>query len=585
MDRFLQFLSELRRRKVVRVALVYGAVAFVLVQVADLVAGPLQLPAWTVSLVIVLAALGFPLALVLAWAFEVTPDGVRRTAPGEAPVPADRPGRPVWLAVATGAALALVLVWAGLRVSSWSEAGPPPEAQIAVLPFTDMSPGRDHEYLADGMTEELIHLLTGVEGLRLVARSSVFALKGSPGDVRELGRRLGATLILDGSVRRGGDQLRITAQLVDVTTGHSLWSDSYDRRAEDVFSVQDEIARSILDALRGHLIPGDARTFGDRAEVSPEAFDLYLRGRFLWHRRTGPALREALGEFAAAVERAPDFARGHAGLADTYAVLGFYGFLPPREAFPPAREHAQRALALEPTLADAHATLGYVALYYDWDWSEAERAFHRAVALGPNYSTAHGWYGNLLTAMGRFSEAEEAMRRARELDPLSLIANAALGWVLLYAGDYDRAMEVFRHTLELDEGYELARLWKGEALAELGRLDEAADEIARAVELGGGADHARTALARVRALQGRSEEARDLIRELELQRPGEYVPWYEIARIHEALGDRDAVYRALELAVETRARAATLLRVEPAFKELHGEPRFEAIVRRVGLGP
>jgi TolB-like protein/Tfp pilus assembly protein PilF len=585
MDRLHRLVSELRRRKVVRVAVVYGAVAFVLVQVADLVVEPLHLPTWTVGLVILLAALGFPLALVLAWAFELTADGVRRTVPEESDSVPSRLGRSRWWFRGAGAVLVLVVVaWLGVRFSSPPDAAAPRETQIAVLPFTDMSPAQDHEYLADGMTEELIHLLTGVEGLRPIARTSVFALKGTSADVRELGRTLEATLILDGSVRRGGDQLRITAQLVDVTTGRSLWSDSYDRRAEDVFGIQDDIARSIVEALRGQLIPGDAEASKARVEVDLEAYDLYLRGRFLWHRRTGPDLRDALEAFESAVDLAPEFARAHSGLADAYAVLGFYGFLPPREAFPPARRAAQRALALEPTFAPAQATLGYVSLYYDWDLDEAERAFHRAIELDPHYSIAHQWEGNLLTARGRFDEAAEAMRRASELDPLSLIANAALGWVFMYAGEYERALEHLHRTLELDEGYELAHLWRGEVLAELGRLTEASDAIRRAVELGGGADHARAALARVHALQGRSEEARELIRELEDRREGAYLPSYDIARIHEALGDRDAVYRSLDRAISDRARAAVFLRVEPAFQALRGEPRFEELSRRVGLG-
>lgn len=592
MDRFLRFVSELRRRKVFRVGVVYAAVAFILVQVADLVAEPLQLPPWTVGLVIVLAALGLPLALVLAWAFEMTPDGVRRaepSGPGEEPSGPAGAGPPggAWWGRATVAGIVLLAAgaaWLGHRASSSPGPPGPAETTIAVLPFADTSPARDHEYLADGMTEELIHLLTGVAGLRPIARTSVFALKEAPGDVRDLGRRLGATVIVEGSVRRAGDEMRITAQLVDVATGHSLWSDSYDRRVEDVFRIQDDIARSIVEALRGQLIPREAETGPQRTEVGMEAYDLYLRGRFLWHRRTGPALREALEHFREAVALAPEFARGHGGLGDTWAILGFYEFVPAGEAFPRAREAARRALELDPELAAAHATLGYVALYHDWDREGAESAFRRAIAQEPSYSTAHQWHANLLTAMGRFAEAEAAMRRAMELDPLSLIANAALGWVLIYAEEYERALVQLGLTLELDAGYALAHLWRGEALAELGRYEEAARAIERALELGGEADLGRTALARVRVLQGRPGQARELLRDLERRAPGEYVPWYEMARIHEALGDREAVYRSLERALEARARAMVFLRVEPAFRGLRGQARFEDLLRQVGLG-
>ena len=573
-----------------RVAVVYGAVAFVALQVADLVVVPLDLPPWTMGFLIVLAALGFPLALVLAWAFEITPEGVRRAAAGEevsAPSPSRRAGvRELGLLALVG--MVAGLAWLGLRAvgegprdSRVTQAVGSGGVTVAVLPFADMSPQGDHEYFADGMTEELIHLLTGVDGLRSIPRTSAFAFKGQGGDVRRMGRELGADFVLEGSVRRFQERLRITVRLVDVAGGVTLASDGWERQVEDIFVVQDEIARSIVEALRGHLPEG---TLGEAREPEGadfEAYDLYLRGRFLWHRRTEEGLRGARELFEQAVALEPRFARGWVGLADAYAVLGFYEYLPPGEAFPRARGAAERAVELDEGLAEAHATLGYVALYHEWDEARAEARFHRALALDATYATGHQWYGNLLTAQGRFDEAEQAMRRAMELDPLSLIARAALGWSLHYAREDERAFVELGRVLGVDPTFELAHLWTGQALKALGRLEEADRAIARAVELSGGSDLALAARARLRVLQGRDEEARGIVAEMEGRGEGEYVPAYELARVYATLGDAERTFAWLERARNERVRSTVFLRVEPAFDAFRDDPRFRRLVQEV----
>lgn len=571
-------------------AVVYGAVAFVALQVADLVVVPLDLPPWTMGFLIVLAALGFPLALVLAWAFEITPEGVRRAAAGEevsAPSASRRAGvRELGLLALVG--MVAGLAWLGLRAvgegprdSRVTQAVGSGGVTVAVLPFADMSPQGDHEYFADGMTEELIHLLTGVDGLRSIPRTSAFAFKGQGGDVRRMGRELGADFVLEGSVRRFQERLRITVRLVDVAGGVTLASDGWERQVEDIFVVQDEIARSIVEALRGHLPEGTLGEAREPEEADFEAYDLYLRGRFLWHRRTEEGLRGARELFEQAVALEPRFARGWVGLADAYAVLGFYEYLPPGEAFPRARGAAERAVELDEGLAEAHATLGYVALYHEWDEARAEARFHRALALDATYATGHQWYGNLLTAQGRFDEAEQAMRRAMELDPLSLIARAALGWSLHYAREDERAFVELGRVLGVDPTFELAHLWTGQALKALGRLEEADRAIARAVELSGGSDLALAARARLRVLQGRDEEARGIVAEMEGRGEGEYVPAYELARVYATLGDAERTFAWLERARNERVRSTVFLRVEPAFDAFRDDPRFRRLVQEV----
>jgi TolB-like protein/DNA-binding SARP family transcriptional activator/Flp pilus assembly protein TadD len=485
------------------------------------------------------------------------------------------------------AAAALALAVAGsaawLATRQGNAESPIGHSAIAVLPFADLSQDGDHEYFADGITEELINALAGIDGVLVSARTSAFAFKGRSVDVREVGRQLGAGSILEGSVRRSGDRVRITAQLIDAATGYHLWSQTYERPMEDVFDIQDQIAAAIVGTVRGTILGETEQRHAGPPDRDVEAYQLYLKGRYNWHRRTGASLRLAAEMFEQAVARAPDYAQAHVGLGDAYAVLGFYEFLPPAEAFPRAQAAAVKALELDPTLARAHATLGYVALYHEWQWSRAEAEFRRAIELAPTYSTAHQWYANFLTAMGRFDEAELAMQQAQQLDPLSLIANAALGWVHFFARNYEEAIAQCLRTLELDPGFELAHLWQGMALEQLGRHDEAAAAIATALRLGDGSAITRAALARSRALQGREAEARAILDGLTGSGQAGYLPAYDIARVFLALGQHDHALKWLERAFVDRSHSMVFLRVDPAFDDLRTDPRFLSLVERTGL--
>jgi tetratricopeptide (TPR) repeat protein len=315
----------------------------------------------------------------------------------------------------------------------------------------------------------------------------------------------------------------------------------------------------------------------------PAAYNLYLRGRYEWHKRTEAGLRAAADYFAQATLRAPQYARAWAGLGDAHAVLGFYDYLPPRNAFPQAKQAALRALQLDSSLAEPHATVAYVALYYEWQWQEAERAFQRSIALNPRYSTAHQWYGNLLTALGRFDEAAREMRAAMEIDPLSLIANAALGWTLYYAGHYGEAVAQLDQTLTLNADFELAHLWRGLALLELQRHAEAQQAIERAVQLSGGSAISKASLAHAYARAGHTELARQMVSSLEQGRDTRYTPSYEIAKVYGALGDRATALQWLERAHRERSHSIAFLRVDPQLQALRAEPAFQRLMGEVGL--
>jgi TolB-like protein/Tfp pilus assembly protein PilF len=454
---------------------------------------------------------------------------------------------------------------------------------IAVLPFVNLSDEPGQAYFSDGLTEELIDRLAQVKGLRVVSRTSSFAFKTRDMDVREIGRALGANALVEGSVRRDGEQLRISAQLVDAANGYHLWSESFDRRLEDVFAIQKEIARAIAETLKGRLLATAEAEALEPEVVDPEAYDLYLRGRYHWHRRSEAGLRRSADYFQQALERAPDYAPAWVGLGDASAVLGFYDYLPPAEAFPRAREAANRALELDRENASAWATLGYAALYYDWDLERGEAAFRRAIELDPSHSKAHQWYANLLTATGRFAEAEREMRRATELDPLSLIANAALGWVRYYAGRHEDALEQLRLTRELDPDFELAYLWSGWALEELGRHDEALTMLEEALERSGGTGISMASLARLHALRGETSRARSLLSGLEAD--DAYVPAYEIAKAHLALGEHELALEWLERAVEERSHSMVFVKVDPQLDALRDNPRFRELIDRVRTEP
>jgi TolB-like protein/DNA-binding SARP family transcriptional activator/Tfp pilus assembly protein PilF len=493
-----------------------------------------------------------------------------------------------WVPAAAVLAITIAIVVAA-RVGAHEETNVD-RTSVAVLPFADLSPGRDREYFSDGMTEELINTLGRVQGVRVASRTSSFSFKGKTPDVREVGGRLGVATVLDGSVRTADSTLRITARLSDARDGYQLWSRTYERKLEDVFAVQEEISRAIVETLKGTLLASADSAATARRDADLEAYNLYLRGRhalymkgrYSWYRRTEEGLKSAAAYFAQAIAKDSTYALAHAGLADAYAVLGFYDYVAPREAFPRAERAARRAMALDSTLVQPYATLGYVELYHKWDWQRAEEWFTRAIDVGPRYSTAHQWYSNFLTVRARFDEAERAMRRAQEIDPLSLIASAAHGWVLYYAGEFERAAEQCRLTLDLDPDYAVALLWRGWALQELDRVTAAVASLDRAVALTNRSALFVASLARAHARAGDSASARALLTELEARASRGYVPLYEVARIHLALGARDRALDLLERAYDERSHSMVFIGIDPQLRPLYGAPRFERLVARVG---
>jgi len=572
--------QELKRRKIVQWSLAYAAAAWVAVEVMDVLGDIFGLPVALQRAAVIALAFGLIVTIVLAWYHGEK--GRQRVSGPELLIVAG-------VLMTAGATLTLVSARedgglgpplpgdTAVGEETNDAPGDPDPRSIAVLPFADLSPAGDQEYLGDGIAEELLSQLSRIPGLRVASRTSSFSLEGEGLAVPQIGRRLGVGHVIEGSVRKSGARLRVEARLVSVDDGFRIWSERFETDASDIFGVQDSIAVSVARALRVQLA-GDTPVPALRGQTSdPVAQDLYLKGRFAWNRRTKEGLERAVSFFDSAVSRDPGYARALVGLGDAWAVLGFYDYRRPSVAFPRAKRAAARALAIDSTLAEPHNTLGYAALYYDWAWEEAERRFLRAIELDPGYPVAHQWYANLLTALGRFEEAAREMRTASELDPLSMIAFSATGWVDFYAGEYERAIRQLDEAIRRDPSFELAYLWNGQAHEALGRLERAEGLIRRTVELSGGSAISRAALARVLALRGRTGEARRILAELE----GEdgYVPSYELARAHVALGELDTAVAWLERAHEERAHSMAFLKVDPQLEPLGPHPGYRELLR------
>ncbi len=462
-------------------------------------------------------------------------------------------------------------------------AGTPEEWSLAVLPFANLSRDQENDVLSDGLSEELIHALARVGGLRVVARTSAFAMKDKREDVRAIADTLRVRAVLDGSVRRAGMRLRVTAQLVDAASGFELWSERYDRELSDVFEVQDEISRAIVQTLT-------QRMFGERTVVRPPtsnlaAYEAYLQGRFCWNQRSEPSLLSALRHFQAALATDPDFAVAAAALAECYTTATIYGALAAREAMPRALEAAERALAIDPASGSALAARASVRALYAHDWAGAERDFLAAVEASPQYPTAHQWHAmHYLVPRRRFDEAAAGLARARELDPLSPAIAASSAILRYFTGDPDGALAECRAILARDPGFGLAHQFAGLALVELGRAGEAIESLRHARLLTGGSAETDSALGYACARAGDTRGAEAALDRLAALASGHYVSPVQPAQVRVALGETAAALDELEAAYRERAPEVPLLGLRPVFAPLRGTPRFDALLARVEAG-
>lgn len=588
----MSVIAELKRRNVVRVAVLYGLVAWLILQVAEVLFGLLDLPTWTGKLVFGLLVLGYPLALIFSWVYELTPEGLKR----EHEVDRNQSithetGRKINYLIGALAVLAIVMVVAerfiprATPIPAATVAAPvAPSAEapaqaaaksIAVLPFADMSEGKDQEYFADGLSEELLNLLAKMPELRVAARTSAFKFKGEKVDLQDVAKQLNVAHILEGSVRRSGNKVRITAQLIKASDGYHLWSQTYDRTLDDIFVVQDDIAGEVVKALKLTLLGTTSATRS--RPTDPEAYNLALQGRFFVARRGKEDLERAVEYFQRSLERDPGYAPAWAGLSQAYARQADGGFLSSVDGYRQAREAAEKALALDSQLADAHLAMGRIYQAYDWDWEAADASYRTALDLEPGNAEALRHGGWLADNLGHWDEAIDLMNKAIERDPLRPNSYNYLGYVFLVAERDSEAEAAFRKALELDPDGASRHRAIGLALLLQGKTDAALREMQQETDEG----WRLAGLPLVFHALGRRSESDGALAALK-----DKYAWnsaYQIAQVHAFRGEGDLAFEWLERAYAQRDGGVPEIKGDWLMRGLVGDPRYKAFLRKLKL--
>ena len=454
---------------------------------------------------------------------------------------------------------------------------------LAVLPLASLSADTSQEYFSDGMTDELIAELGQIGGLQVISRTSIMTYKGTHKSLPQIARELNVDAVVEGTVLRSGQQVRITAQLIEAATDKHLWSQSYERDIRDTLALQKEVARSIAGQIQIALTPREQAVLKNSHRVNPEAYEAYLKGRYFWNKRTAEGFKKAIEYFTEATQRDPTYAPAYTGLADSYALSGDweYGVLAPQEAYPKAKAAATRALALDDSLGEAHISLAFALQNFDWNWKDAGSEFRRGIELSPGYATGHQWYAWYLTAVQRNTEAIDEMKKAESLDPLSLIIGADLAEELLIAHRYDEAIKESQKIIEMDPRFAVAHYELGQAFVQKRLYTEAIAELAKAIESSGGSSTCTSNLAYAYAVSGRRDEAVRLLDDLKKRSNHGFSNAPEIALVYVGLNENDQAMASLERAYQERFNPTILFR--PAFDALHSDSRFQDLLHRIGL--
>jgi TolB-like protein/Flp pilus assembly protein TadD len=578
-----KFFAELKRRNVYKVAIAYGVVAWLLMQVASQIFPFFEIPNWTVRLVVLLLILGLPIALIIAWAFELTPEGLKRTEfADELPKKAPRNRAWIYLVIIAGA-ISVGVFFLGRYTSSKQNAELPAKS-IAVLPFENLSGNPENAYFTDGIQEEILMRLAKIADLKVVSRTSTVRYKRSPENLREIATQLDVANVLEGSVQRTADRVHVNVQLIKAASDAHLWAEAYDRKLTDIFAVESEIAKTIADTLQAKLTGSERNAIAAQPTENTEAHQLYLRGRYLWNRRTGENLKKALAYFEQAAEKDPHYALAYSGMADSCTLIPIYSAGTPQDYLPRARAAAQKAVELDDSLAEAHTSLAYV-FYVDFENAQSVKEFERAISLNPNYAMAHHWYGTLLlSALGRFDQAIAELKRALELDPVVPIIGVSLGATYRQARRYDEAIAQLRDSVEMHPEFYWARRFLVLALESKGAAGEAIAEYRKAFELND--DPVVLALlAHAEVSLGKQSEARQILGQLTEEAKARYVPAYSFAVIHLALGEKEQALDWLEKAARDHdGLYSPFFNVDPYLDPLRGDPRFEALVSAILSG-
>jgi adenylate cyclase len=589
------FFTELQRRNVIRVAGLYLVGAWLLTQVASTVLPTFDVPSWALRGLIITLAIGFLPALIFSWVFEMTPQGLKRDedVPPEqsiAPQTARRMDRMI--------IVVLVLALGYFALDKWvlgprrEDAKPHPALvpnelmptipakSIAILPFDNLSRDPDNAFFAEGVQDEILTRLAKVGDLKVIARTSTQKFKSAPENLSDVAKQLGVLNILEGSVQKANDQVRVNVQLINAMTEAHLWADTYDRKLTDIFAVESEIANAVADALQAKLTGSEKSSIAKAPTANPEAYELYLKGRFFWNKRSGADLRKAIEYFNQAIAKDPNYTLAYTGLADSYLLLPNYANASTQESITPARAALKKALELDDSSAEAHASTGLLDLL-EVRLGPAIIELERAVQLKPNYATAHHWLMFSYLALGHFDPAFLEAKRAQELDPLSLVINADVAWTYFCARRFDDAERQARKTLEVGPQFFRAHYYLGQVLQFKGRLADAIPEFQKAFDLNGD-PYSLGMLGQAYARNGQKDEAQKVLLRLNEEAKSRYVAPYAITLVYLGLGEKERALDELERAYE-RGDTNYLFRVkvDPMLDDLRGQPRFEALVQKV----
>ncbi len=584
------FLAELKRRNVYKVAVVYAVVAWLLIQAASIFFPTFEAPAWVMKTFVTLILLGFPIGLILAWAFELTPEGVKRAEDVDlSESVASKTGRKLALIIAAVVVLALSLFVFQLTRSHpamgvTKPLGAPNDKSVAVLPFANLSRDPDNAYFAAGIQDEIITRLAKITELKVISCTSTQRFKSAPDDLPAIAKQLGVANILEGSVQRTTDQLRVNVQLVEAATDAHLWADTFDRKLTDIFKIESEIAKTVAETLQAKLSGSERNAIAAQPTENTEAHELYLKGRFFWDKRTGDNLKKSIDYFNQAIAADPNYALAYVGLADCYLLLEDYTGTPAIETYPKAEAFAQHALQLDNSLAEAHTSLAYVYTNL-WQWEQAEEEFKRAIKLNPNYPTAHHWYSLCLLDLGRIDEAKAQIKRAHELDPLSLIIGTTLNYAYFAEGDVNSSIAQCKRVIDLDPNFPRAHEYLGLGYLAQGRNSEAIVEIHKAVELSGRDRRPLRDLGYGYAASGKRAEALTVLKELEENYEKHKAIGQDFAAVYVGLGENDQAFAWLEKDFQARSGLLAWSRWAPPFDSLRSDPRFADLLRRMGLKP
>jgi DNA-binding winged helix-turn-helix (wHTH) protein/TolB-like protein/Tfp pilus assembly protein PilF len=452
---------------------------------------------------------------------------------------------------------------------------------FAILPFQTLGAKSDDEYLGLGVADAVITKLANSEKLVVRPTSAIQKYAGVSQDPLAAGREQEVDAVLGGRIQREGNRLRLTVQLIRVRDGAQLWADSFDEKFTDIFAVEDEVSEQVAQSIRLKLTGEERKRFSKRSTGNRDAYEAYIKGRYFWNKRTEDGIGKGLSYFQKAIALDPTFAQAYVGVADSYATLGLYSLRPPKDAFPAAKEAARKALEMDDGLAEAHATLGLIYFYYDWNGLAAENEFRKAFAENANYAMAHSWNGENLAAMGRFSEAIQEASLAQEDDPLSLIINTNAGWTQFLAGHRDQAIETLKKAIEIDPTFPRTHFRLGSVYAQMGRFDSAIAELQKAVHLSDGNSYYEGSLGQAYAVSGNIGGARRVLDLLEKRNRSEHIPAYAIAVVYAGLGEKEHAFASLQKALEDRSASMVFLKMDPALANLHSDPRFAELTHRL----